>query len=265
MTFKDMNIESSEIKNKPIILNFGILEYHDLKTWITSGGFRITRILFGRSNVFLLSNGTSQLLIDTGSKWDGKRLLRNLTHAGRPDTVIMTHTHFDHAGNAGMLKEKFSPKFIVQEREKEFFESGDSPIPKGTRPWTRLIYRLGAERKQHWFHVQGVKADIIFREKYDLSVFGFNAYVLHTPGHSAGTSTIVVDNEFALVGDTLIGVIPGSAFPPWGDDTPEIIRSWKKLLGTGCHTFLPAHGFLITSGALKKEYQKRSGKLARVL
>jgi hydroxyacylglutathione hydrolase len=229
-----------------------------MKTWITGSGCKIIRVLFGRSNVFMISGGTSRLLVDTGSSGDGKRLLKILGKTGKPDAVIMTHTHFDHAGNAGLLKERFSPAFIVQENEKEFLESGDSPLPKGTRPWTRFIYNLGAERKQHWFHVQGVKGDYAFKDSYDLSGFGINAFVLHTPGHSAGSSSIVVDNEYALAGDTLIGVIPGSAYPPWGDDPAGIILSWKKLLETGCHTFLPSHGLAISRQRVEKEYSRRS-------
>jgi hydroxyacylglutathione hydrolase len=229
-----------------------------MKTWLTGSGYKITRVLFGRSNVFMLSNVKSKLLIDTGSMGDRKRLMKKLGRIYSPDAVIMTHTHFDHAGNAGLLKEQFSPKFIIQEKEKDYLESGDSPIPHGTRPWTRLIYSLGAEKKQHWFHVQGVKADIIIGELYDLSDFGFKAYILHIPGHSAGSCCVVVDNEFALTGDTLIGVIPGSAFPPWGDDAAGIIRSWKKLLDTGCHTFLPAHGFAVSRKRLEKEYERRA-------
>lgn len=230
-----------------------------MKTWITSEGCRITRILFGRSNVYLLSNGTSRLLVDTGAAGDRKRLLKRIIQTGNPDAVIMTHTHFDHAGNAGMLKERFSPLFIVQEEEKDFLENGDSPIPKGTRGWTRLIYRLGAERKQHWFHVQGVKADIVFGERYDLSAFGFKAFVLHTPGHSAGSLCVVIGSEIALVGDTLGGYIPGLVFPPWGDDAASMIRSWKKLLDTGCHTFHQSHGLPVSRQRLEREYKKRSG------
>ena len=229
-----------------------------MKTWITGRGCRITRVLFGRSNVYLLSNGTSRLLVDTGAAGDGKRLLKRLGQAGRLDAVIMTHTHFDHAGNAGMLKEQLSPVFIIQEREKDFLESGDSPIPKGTKAYTRLIYRLGAERKQHWFHIAGVKADIVFGERYDLLDFGFNAFVLHTPGHSAGSSCVVADNEIALVGDTVGGFNPGSVFPPWGDDASEMVRSWKKLLDTSCHTFHPTHGFPVSRQRLEKEYERRS-------
>lgn len=227
-----------------------------MKTWVTSGGCTVTRVIFGRSNVFLLSSGASRLLVDTGLAGDGKLLLIRLQQTGSPDTVIMTHTHFDHAGNAGKVKEKFSPAFIVHEREKKFLESGDSPIPKGTMGWTRFLYNLGAERVPQWFHVHGVKADIVFTERYDLTKFCGNTYIIHTPGHSTGSSSVVIDNEIALVGDTMGGVL-GFVFPAWGNNVDAIIFSWQKLLETGCHTFHPSHGFPVSRKTLEKEYEKR--------
>lgn len=231
-------------------------ENDDMKSWHTSHGCILHRLLFGRSNVYLVSGNNTRLLVDTGSSPDGKRIIGRLRDAGRPDAVIMTHTHFDHAGNAGLLKHRFDCKFIVQEREKEYLESGISPIPKGTMGWTRLIYSLGAEKVPHWFRVAGVKADITFGERYDLSHLGLNAYILHTPGHSPGSSCVVIDEEIALVGDTLGGFIPGSVFPPWGDDAAGIIQSWKKLLDTGCRVFHPSHGFAVSRMRLEKSYSR---------
>ncbi|MDP1620960.1 MAG: MBL fold metallo-hydrolase [Bacteroidales bacterium] len=226
-----------------------------MKTWVTSGGYEITRILFGRSNVFSVAGRSLRLLVDTGWSGDGTRLLKRLDRTGKPDAVIMTHTHFDHAGNAARIKERFSAVFIVHETEKEFLESGDSPIPHGTIAWSRLLYNLGAEHVPQWFHVSGVNADIVFRERYDLSSFGFNAYILHTPGHSAGSSSVVVENEIAIAGDLLAGM-PVSIYPAWGDDPPAIVRSWKKLLDTGCHIFLPAHGLPVSRLRFEREYTK---------
>lgn len=226
-----------------------------MKTWLTNGGTGIIRVLYGRSNVYLMTRGKSRLMIDTGLKGDGQRLLKRLAIIGQPDGVVLTHTHFDHAGNAGILHERFAPTFIVQENEVDFLENGNSPIPNGTMWWTRFIYGLGAEKVPHWFQVQGVKANITFSERQGLSEYGFNAIALHTPGHSAGSSSVIVDNEMAIVGDAMVG-LPHRIFPPWGDNANEIIRSWKKLLDTGCHTFYPAHGFPVKRKRLEKEYRK---------
>jgi glyoxylase-like metal-dependent hydrolase (beta-lactamase superfamily II) len=227
-----------------------------MKSWSTKNNTTIYRILFGRSNVFLIANKRSRILVDTGWSGDGARLLNKIGKTGNPDAVILTHTHFDHTGNAGMLREKFAPVFIVQECERAFLESGDSPTPKGTKGWSRFIYNLGAEKVPHWFQVQGVKADFTFTDEYSLSEYGFNAMVLHTPGHSAGSSSLIVGNEIALVGDAMVGM-PGSIFPPWGDDETAIIRSWKILLDTGCISFHPAHGLPVTRSRLEAAYTRQ--------
>ncbi len=228
-----------------------------MKSWKTQKGTSITRILFGRCNVYLISTATVNLLVDTGMKGEGKKLIERLSRTGKPDAVIMTHTHFDHAGNAGLLMEKFAPQFVVQEEEKDFLESGNSPIPHGNVGWTRFLYRLGPHRVPHWFQVPGVKASLVFTERFDLSPLGINGYVVHTPGHSAGSSCVVVDDEIVIAGDAL-GGMPGAIFPPWGDDGRQMVSSWKKLLDTGCHTFHPAHGFPISRQRLEQEYLKRS-------
>ena len=228
-----------------------------MKSWRTNGGYTITRVLFGRSNVYLLSNGETRLLVDTGWSGERKRLLQRMERIGPPDAVVMTHSHFDHAGNAAMVMGHFSPVFIVQETEKDFLESGDSPVPKGTIGFTRFLYGLGAEKVPQWFHVEGVKATTTFGERYDLSGLGFNACLLHTPGHTRGSASLIIPGEIALVGDAMTGM-PGSIFPPWGDDPAGLVWSWKKLIETGCHTFHPSHGFPVSIQRLEEGFRNKT-------
>jgi hydroxyacylglutathione hydrolase len=229
-----------------------------MKCWITHSGTKITRILFGRSNVYLVSSGSSHILVDTGWGFEEKRLIRRLRQTGRPGAVVMTHTHFDHAGNAGALAREFSPAFIVHESEKGFLECGDSPIPQGTMRLTRFVRRLGADRVHSWFHVEGVNAGVTFDDRYDLSPLRIDGYVLHTPGHSRGSCCVIIDHEVALAGDTIDGM-KWTIFPPWGDDPEGILASWKKLLDTGCRVFHPAHGLPVSRERLEKELLKKGG------
>ena len=46
-------------------------------------------------------------------------------------------------------------------------------------------------------------ADILFNEGEDLASFGFDAVVVHTPGHTPGSSSLLVEKRLALVGDLL--------------------------------------------------------------
>ncbi|MBN2339447.1 MAG: Zn-dependent hydrolase, partial [Acidobacteria bacterium] len=92
---------------------------------------------------------------------------------------------------------------------------------------------------------------------HDLKDFGLNAYILHTPGHTSGSVSIIVEGEIALVGDAMFGILPGSVFPPFADDPGQLMASWGKLLDTGCSLFLPAHGSAIGRSLLQKEYHRR--------
>lgn len=100
------------------------------------------------------------------------------------------------------------------------------------------------------------KADIEIENKFDLTPFGLDAYLLPTPGHSQGCISLVVNNEIAIVGDAMFGIFKGSIFPPFADDTELMVVSWGKLLDTGCDLFLPAHGFLRIAETVRKEYFK---------
>ncbi len=59
-------------------------------------------------------------------------------------------------------------------------------------------------------------------------------------------------------GYAAFGIFRNTIFPPFADNTRRLIQSWKKLLDTPCHTFLPGHGGPITRKMLEKEYRHRS-------
>ena len=98
---------------------------------------------------------------------------------------------------------------------------------------TKLIERLGYEPTDFDVSVDG---------EFRLEPFGFPGYVLPTPGHSPGSISAIIDDEIAIVGDAMFGVFAGSVFPPFADDVRLMVESWKKLLDTGCGTYLPGHG-----------------------
>ena len=51
-----------------------------------------------------------------------------------------------------------------------------------------------------------------------------------------------------------------SVFPPFGQDIPRMIESWRILAGTGCKLFLPGHGGWRSLDQLTRQYQKYTGR-----
>jgi glyoxylase-like metal-dependent hydrolase (beta-lactamase superfamily II) len=229
-----------------------------MKIWNTNN-CTIYQVLEGRSNSFLVNQENNYILIDTGRRNSWRELttkLNGLLGENELSCLILTHTHFDHAENANRLKKKYNCKIIVHESESNYLKSGDTPLPKGTNLATGFMVDVLGKKMQSRYKYEPADPDILVGEKLDLDIFGLNSHIIHSPGHSKGSMSIIIDDEIALVGDTLFCVFGNSIFPPFADDAEIMIENWKKLLETGCKLFLPGHGKLISRELLEKQYAK---------
>jgi hydroxyacylglutathione hydrolase len=231
-----------------------------MKKWKTTGCYEIIQVMHGRSNVFLLTNGEKNILIDSTVSRLWSKLQRRLERLGisKIDYLILTHAHFDHAGNANRVKNRFNALVMVQKQEANYLSKGDNILPNGTTIFTRLIVNIFGKRLFSRFKYEPCHHDFSVDSYFDLKGCGFNAYLMHTPGHTIGSMSVIVDNEIAIVGDTLYGVFKSSVFPPYAEDTELMIQSWGKLLETNCSVFLPSHGTERASSLIQQEYSKRT-------
>lgn len=220
-----------------------------MNRWITTEhGCEIVRVLAGRSNVFLVSWHGSRILVDTGPPSERRALDAALRGLGvsRLEALVLTHAHYDHAGNALHIRQEYGARVIVHTSEDEFLRSGrnigEGIVPRGTNWFTNFMGNVLVPLWVPRVEFEPCVADVLAGDRMDLGQFGLNAFLLHTPGHSIGSMTLVVDDEIALCGDTLFGVFPGSATPPWAWDHAMMVRSWGRLLETPCRLFLPSHG-----------------------
>lgn len=237
-----------------------------MKYWITKGGQKIIRVLGGRCNSFLISYRNRHLLVDSGRENNLKKLNNCLVDSGVTIAslagLVLTHSHFDHAENAANIKVRFNAPIIVHSNEAEFLKRGDNPVIHGTTLLTRLMTDL-LNRKLGilTLRYKPVAGDILLDDSFDLKDWGFNGTIIHTPGHSPGSISVIVEDEIAIVGDAMFGVIQGSVLPPFADNLQQLVESWKALLDTGCSTFLPAHGRERSRAVLQNQYNKFKKKL----
>jgi len=234
----------------------------DMKTWTTHSGQKIHRILERRCNCYLVDSGARFLLVDAGreNRWSDlkNRLLRLGVTERSLSALVLTHSHFDHAENAANLQHVFGAAVVVHCLEAAYLQQGNSPAIRGGYGLIRWLTDSLQKPLLVRFQYQPVEADILVQEKMDLQPLGCNGYVLHTPGHTPGSVSVIVDDEIALVGDTLFGVFPGTAFPPFLQDSGLLLQSWAKLLRTRCSLFLPAHGRPRSRALVERCFDRRS-------
>jgi hydroxyacylglutathione hydrolase len=236
-----------------------------MRTWKTKNGIEIFQVLSGRSNSYFIRTGQGNMLVDTGMQSSFKRLLKNIQSINLEpfeiDYLILTHTHFDHCRNASAIIQKFNCKIVMGEEESVYTEKGYTPLPKGSYLATNLLSKLGSWIGKRWYGYKAFSADIMVGDELYLSTDATSLKLIRTNGHSSGSISIIVDDEIAIVGDAMIGVFRNSIFPPFADDAIGLVRSWGKLLQTGCEIFLSGHGKEINRGLLQMEYDRYSSEL----
>jgi hydroxyacylglutathione hydrolase len=233
-----------------------------MKRWTTKNGIVVTKLLSGRSNVFLISSKDKKILVDTGPGRVWRTLNRRLMNLDIKtlDYLVLTHAHYDHAGNAENIKRIFGARVIINEYEVPFLIKGKNSPTGGTNPFTSFMIKLLMPVFSSASFYHALEPDIIISSSQDFDIVRGSVSVIHTPGHTSGSQSVIIDNEIAVVGDAMFGVFPGSVFPPFGSDPEELVSSWGKLLSTKCKLYLPSHGSVDTIKLVTKDYNKRAGK-----
>jgi glyoxylase-like metal-dependent hydrolase (beta-lactamase superfamily II) len=221
---------------------------------------KIIPILAGVGHVYLVITEKGFLLVDTGTKGYENKILKAVTSRGLNiealQIIFLTHTHYDHAGCAAFLKEKSGAKIIVHESEANKLRDGFHRVPDGTNPLFSVISFMGKRVSKLYNKFQPVAPDIIFDDELELSPFGIEGKIIHTPGHTSGSSSLIIENN-AFVGDSLFNIMH-KIYPPFANDETALLESWKKLLKQDADWYYPAHGKRLRQKQIRKEFEKRN-------
>ncbi|MEE4256766.1 MAG: MBL fold metallo-hydrolase [Bacteroidales bacterium] len=235
-----------------------------MKAWKTKNGFEIHHLLHGRCNVYCLRTDDHNVIVDTGTRKNFDTLRNVLDEPGYAEPgiehLVLTHTHYDHCQSARRLKEKYDCKIVVSSKAKASIANGYTRLPNGTNFLSNTIVRMGRRIGKPKYGYDPFEADILVDGDYHLRIGDVDVTIIETPGHSSDSISILVDDEVALVGDAMFGVLKNSIFPPFADDIKMMIRSWGKLLDTACSTFLPGHGKAVGRERLQSQYEKYARK-----
>lgn len=222
----------------------------------------ILPIRLGSAQSYFIPTPNGAVLIDAGNAHKTTQL-KSVLHAHEYDLsdiryIILTHTHHDHVGSLAELKKRTGARIIVHEHEAGFLRMGRTPLPKGTGVYSKIMVAIGKLVRVGKY--PPVAPDILITHTLDLSEIGVDGYVQHTPGHTRGSSSIILRSGVAFVGDTLFHITPDTVFPPFANDVDQLLQSWQVLIQTGCTTFYPAHGRPIEREKLKRCFAKQLRK-----
>ncbi len=183
-------------------------------------------------NCYLLSCDHTQkaILIDPGA--GAKRILSWLEECCKDiSLIVLTHGHFDHIGAVEELRNELKVEVAIHLDDAEML----------TNPLKNLSRYSGRD-------LSISPAEAILQDNQELSVGEMKVKILHTPGHSLGSISLLTKDGL-LSGDTLFdGSVGRTDFP--GGDTKKLLKSIQDkllVLNDEIRVF-PGHGSTTTIG-----------------
>jgi hydroxyacylglutathione hydrolase len=209
----------------------------------------IKRLNYFKVNCYLIKTDGGFYLIDTGYSHERFRLEKDLTDSGcRPGDlrlIILTHGDFDHTGNAAYFRQKYRGRIAMHPSETEVVRQGD--ILASRKPQRRLVKIFSRMALMivlpimQMGNFEKFQPDLEVEEGYDLSGSGFEAKILHLPGHSRGSIGILTASGDLFCGDLLVGG-EQPALNSLIDDPPTAQASLRRLKKLNLNVIYPGHG-----------------------
>ncbi|NNJ12626.1 MBL fold metallo-hydrolase [Chloroflexales bacterium ZM16-3] len=185
----------------------------------------IMNVGYRSTNYWLISVGRARLLVDLG--WPGRmgEFQASLRRVDVPLSEIRyglaTHYHIDHAGCAQELKRAGVSLLVLD------IQVAAMPLMKRhTKPQDNYLDITTHDNRV-----------ITFAESRPLlRQIGIDGEILHTPGHSDDSVSLLLDNGAVFTGDLTHPAMVSE------DDAAVVMASWRLLRERGATMIYPGHG-----------------------
>lgn len=185
----------------------------------------IVNVGYDSTNYYVLGQGSNRLLVDVG--WSNT-LPKLLAAMKRKDValaqiryLLATHYHPDHAGLAQEIKSK-GVRLLVMDLQVPFI-----PVLK---TWMKPVNQY-IDISMHDNVPVSCAASRTF-----LAGLGFAGEIIHTPGHSDDSVSLILDEGVAFTGDLT------SPFMVDQTIAGTVLSSWNAIRALKVHTVYPGHG-----------------------
>lgn len=215
---------------------------------------RIERLKLGWTQCYLLKCTDGYLLIDTDYPKYYRRFERKLASLGIALSdikyLLLTHHHDDHAGFAAELVQRTGCRVIVHRNALRPLSQGrsegtDNPVNFRSRMALACYTLFHDEYKFPPLMLNA--ADMVLDGDDDslLKELDIDGAILHTPGHTEDSISVLLSDGSAFVGDAAMNFLWWTGIghrPIVAEDIEMVYATWQKLRERGARVVYPSHG-----------------------
>ena len=217
-------------------------------------GYTVHSVKMGWTQCFLFKCTGGYLLIDTGYSEYYRRFERKLANIGIAISdikyLLLTHHHDDHAGFAAELVRSTRCQVIAHRNALFPLKRGKSEgTAKPVNRRIQIVFTLYTLfHKEFKFPPLTLgERDILIEGDNDsiLKEIGIDGVILHTPGHSKDSISVLLSDGSAFVGDAAMNFLRWTGVghrPVYIEDVNTVYESWRKLRERGARIIYPSHG-----------------------
>ncbi len=222
---------------------------------------KIHTLFTGVANTHLIVTAAGVIVVDAGMPHQARRIVNAIRNLGRAPgdvrLILITHGHIDHAGSAVALRHITGAPVAMHPGDVRLTATPSLKIPPGRTPATET---LGAMLRACGgiIPLETFAPDVALADGQSLREFGFAARVIHTPGHTAGSISVLGDDGALFVGDAILNLVRVS-FPLYWEDAGVARASACKIRALNPRVVYSGHGAAFDLHALDAFVGKHCG------
>ena len=191
--------------------------------------------------MYLISKDNQGIIIDPGFiNNEANDILKKIKkECNEIPAILLTHGHFDHISGCNMIKKEFKSKIYCHKFE---LEKLSDPQKSGA-----ILFPIEEN--------QIIEVDEYLQDSDKIDFITLRFKIIHTPGHTKGGISILLDDKFLFSGDTIFKDSIGRTDFYDGSYQEEISSIKMKILTLPLDTTIyPGHGPQTTVRQEKKYF-----------